>query len=193
MIHWKRRKKIQDTLEALKKNPRKKVVLSDKQIADMEAYLKRYYVPPKKSKASALAYKGAGGKAYFSSSKEPVEFAKKGKNQVFAEYLKKELTERGRTANDLYILSGRSRLVKTIISGGANTQQPDKNTVFLIGIAIQMNLDEMRGLLAAAGFVLSRSEKEDSVIKFCIEEKIWDINEVDERMSKFTGKSLSGK
>jgi len=42
MIHWKRRKKIEAALEAENSNPHRDVVLSDKRIADLLAYVKKH-------------------------------------------------------------------------------------------------------------------------------------------------------
>jgi len=82
VIHWQRRKKIEAALEAENNKARKKVVLSDKRIADIAAYVKRHFVEAPENSAkppSAMASKGPKSKAYFSSSMDWMNMLKKKK------------------------------------------------------------------------------------------------------------------
>lgn len=56
--------------------------------------------------------------------------------------------------------------------------QPNKDTAIQLCIGLKLNLDETIDLLAKAGFTLSQSIKRDLVIKYFIEEQIYDIEEL---------------
>jgi len=196
VIHWKRRKKIQAALEAENNNPRKKIVLNDKIIDALQVYVKRYFVEvPKKTvnlPASAMASIGTKSKAYFSSSRELDEYIKKEKNKIFTRYLMERLAERDLSTKGLYKLTGLNRSIKQKIevSSDLAPYQPDKDTVIKMGMGMQMDFDEMSKMLAAAGFALSKNDKKDIVIKYCIDKKIYDRDEVDALIYEITGKSL---
>jgi len=203
MIHWKRRKKIRDSLK-IENTTRKEIVISDKETAELKKYIKRYYVeaPKKKAKppASAIASKGSNAKAYFSFSGELNEYIKKEykreeKKQIFTEYLKDVLPEFGMTVEDLVKKTCLNRSIKNDIikSCEAEPFRPDKNTVLRMGIAMQMYVDEIETLLDAAGFTLSRSDKKDLIVKYHINKKIYDIDKIDKYVYKETGKSLFGE
>jgi len=196
MIHWKRRKKIQEALEEKIKKPNRKVKLSDKKIANLLAYVKRHFKPVPESKAkppaSAIVFKGVKSKSHFSTYKELDEYVKKERNQIFTKYLMERLAERDLAIKGLYKLAGLNRSIKQKIevSSDLDPYQPDKDTVIKMGIAMQMNLDEMNKMLASAGFALSKNDKKDIVISYCIDKKIYDCYEVDARIYEVTGKSL---
>jgi len=196
MIHWQRRKKLQAALEAENNTTHKKIVLTDKIIAVLQAYVKRYYVETPKNNAplpvSAMKSRGAKSKAYFSSSRELDEYVKKEKNQIFTRYLMERLAERDLSTKGLYKLAGLNRSIKQKIevSSDLDPYQPDKNTVIKMGMGMQMDFDEMNKMLAAAGFALSKNDRKDIVIKFCIDKKIYNRDEVDAFVYEITGKSL---
>jgi hypothetical protein len=196
MIHWQRRKKIKAALKAHDENPRRKVALSDKKIADLLAYVKRYFKEtrgsPGKFPASSIAAEGVKSKAYFSSYKDMDIYIKENRKWLFTKYLTERLEEREMTVKDLYKLAGFHRSIKQKIelSSDIDPYQPDKDTVIKMGIAMQMNFEEMNKLLDAAGFSLARNDRKDLVIRYCINEKIYDRVEVDWRVIEATGKSI---
>lgn len=56
--------------------------------------------------------------------------------------------------------------------------QPSKNTVFAFAIGLKLNLKETKELLHHAGFSLSKSIMQDALIEKCIENEIYDIDEI---------------
>ena len=52
-------------------------------------------------------------------------------------------------------------------------------------IGLKLNLDQSIDLLAKAGFALSNSSKRDLVVRYFIEHKIYDINEINEILYEF--------
>jgi O-acetyl-ADP-ribose deacetylase (regulator of RNase III) len=68
---------------------------------------------------------------------------------------------------------------------------PNKNTSISLCIALELNLDETKDLLIKAGYALSYSIKFDIIVRYFIENKIYDIYELDQVLFKFTSKTLS--
>ncbi|WP_099156944.1 hypothetical protein [Virgibacillus ndiopensis] len=66
-----------------------------------------------------------------------------------------------------------------------------KNTALSLAIALQLNKKETEQLLSAAGFSLSDHETVDLVIQFCLEKKIYDIDDVNQALEYFSLKPLT--
>lgn len=70
--------------------------------------------------------------------------------------------------------------------------RPGKNTVTALAMALELNKKETDKLLGSAGYSLSDSETSDLVIQFCIERKIYEIEQVNYALDYFSQKPLSG-
>lgn len=62
---------------------------------------------------------------------------------------------------------------------------PKKRTIVALAIAMRLNLDDTRDLLAAAGLLLANNNRFDLIITFCIENGIYDVYEVNALLFKF--------
>ena len=67
---------------------------------------------------------------------------------------------------------------------------PSKPTAVALAIALRLNLDETRDLLGRAGYTLTHASRFDVIIEYCIQEKIYDIFEVNELLFAFGEKLL---
>ena len=56
---------------------------------------------------------------------------------------------------------------------------PDKSTAIRLCVGAQLNLDETKDLLARAGYALSPCDKRDIIFSFFIENKVYDMIEID--------------
>ncbi|PEL08359.1 hypothetical protein [Bacillus sp. AFS017336] len=61
---------------------------------------------------------------------------------------------------------------------------PKKNTIIALSLALELNKMDMEELLNAAGFALSNSDKNDLVIRFCVEKKLYDIDFINEALNQ---------
>ena len=57
---------------------------------------------------------------------------------------------------------------------------PSKETVILLGIALELNEKEIEDLLTSASYSLPMNTTYDLIIRFCFKEKIYDLNQINE-------------
>lgn len=62
---------------------------------------------------------------------------------------------------------------------------PKKKTIVALAIALKLNLDDTKDLLASAGLALTNNSKFDVIISFCIENGIYNIFEVNALLFQF--------
>ena len=63
--------------------------------------------------------------------------------------------------------------------------QPTKKTVLALAVALELNLEETRDLLARAGFALSRASRFDMIVEWFIAQGNYDIFEINEALFSF--------
>lgn len=71
------------------------------------------------------------------------------------------------------------------------TKNPSKSTAMAIAIALELNLADTEDLLARAGYALSPCSKQDLIVRYFIEKKIYDINEINTALYEY-GEQLLG-
>ena len=62
---------------------------------------------------------------------------------------------------------------------------PKKKTILALAIGLRLNIDDTKDLLSAAGYSLTDSSKMDVIVRFCIENNIYDIFDVNALLFKF--------
>lgn len=94
----------------------------------------------------------------------------------FRDYLNNIMLKRNLRPSDVYIPAQIScPLFSNIISYKYNPPyHPSKGTVAAIGIALRLDADEMQSLYNHAGYYLTTTEFQDIVIRFFINERIYD-------------------
>lgn len=68
--------------------------------------------------------------------------------------------------------------------------KPNKKTAVSFAISLRLTLDETQNLLASVGFVLSDSSLSDIIIKYCLENSIYDVFEIDSVLFKYDQETL---
>ena len=57
-------------------------------------------------------------------------------------------------------------------------------------ISLELTLEETQNLLSSVGFVLSDSSLSDIIIKYCLENSIYDVFEIDSVLFKYDQETL---
>ncbi len=70
--------------------------------------------------------------------------------------------------------------------------RPGRNTVIALAMALELDKKETDKLLGSAGYSLSESETFDLVIQFCLEKKIYNMDDVNQALDYFSLKPLFG-
>lgn len=111
--------------------------------------------------------------------------------QTFPEYLLEYIAQRGLNEVDVY---KKAHLDRRMLSKLRNERDymPSERTLWAIALAMELNLDEALEILHKAGFTLSTHSKEDLIIKFFFENKIYDMFLLNETLDHYGFKPLGG-
>ena len=110
--------------------------------------------------------------------------------QTFSEYLFCLIDESGQTDANVYNKAGVDRRLFSKIRSNKD-YQPSKNTVFALAMALELDYTKTSKLLRKAGFDFSNNKMTDIIIMFCIENKIYDMYEIDTLLEKYEQKPLA--
>ena len=109
--------------------------------------------------------------------------ANKEKSKDFVSYLYELMDKYGFAKNcDFYKKANISRQHWSSIISGEHT--PTLNTTLKIVFALGLNNHECKYLLKKAGYTLSSSSDYALIIRYCIENKIYDLDVVNDYLSK---------
>ena len=90
----------------------------------------------------------------------------------------------GKKDSDIYNKAYIDRRLFSKIRNDAN-YHPSKNTVISLGLALNLNINDFEKLLNSAAYSLPKNNYFDLIIRFCIEEKIYNIIEINNYLYKY--------
>lgn len=99
--------------------------------------------------------------------------------ETFSQRLLRMIDERGMTDSEVYTKAYVDRRHFSKIRKDIN-YAPNKKTVLAFTIALELSLDEAKDLLRSAGFALSRSSKTDIIVAYFLQNKIYDMFEIND-------------
>ena len=105
-------------------------------------------------------------------------------DEPFNTYLLKLIDSMGKKDSDVYNKANLDRKLFSKIRTGKH-YMPSKRTVLALAIGMELNLEETEKLLKRAGFAFSPSLKFDLIVKYFIENRKYDIYEINECLFKF--------
>ena len=111
--------------------------------------------------------------------------------ETFSEMMTRLVAESGEKNSAVYNRAQIDRQLFSRIKKNKN-YQPSKDTAVALALALKLDFDKAKDFLAAAGYALTKS-KRDLIISFFIENKIFDVGELNDYLYEYDQPVLLGR
>lgn len=105
-------------------------------------------------------------------------------DEGFSETLLHHISNRGLREPDVYKRAHIDRKLFSKIRKG-QSYQPSKPTAVALGIALGLDLDELRDLIGRAGYTLTHASKADLIVEYFVTQGVYDLFEINEALFAF--------
>lgn len=105
-------------------------------------------------------------------------------SENFQQRLMRAIRERGYTEKEVYKRANLDRKVFSKIRLNEN-YNPKKSTAILLALGLRLTLDETLDLLSRAGYTLSNGSRSDLIVRYFIENEIYDVYELDAVLDEY--------
>ena len=102
----------------------------------------------------------------------------------FTETLLKLIDQRGKKDSDVYKKANISKQHFSKIRNNPN-YKPTKPTAIALALALELDLEATKDLIGRAGYALTNSSKFDLIIRYFIEQKIYDVMQINLTLYEF--------
>ncbi len=133
------------------------------------------------SRKAIFEYEEADISSYINDNKE---------DDTFQTKLFKLIDDRNLKDSDVYNKVNIDRRLFSKIRSNKD-YHPSKETIILLGLALELNESDIEDLLNSASYSLPMNTKYDLIIRFCFKEKIYDVNKVNEFLYDYKCKLLN--
>ena len=104
--------------------------------------------------------------------------------ETFSQRLLRMIDERGMSDSEVYNKAYVDRRHFSKIRNDIH-YTPNKKTLLAFSIALELSLDEAKDLLNSAGYALSRSSKTDIIVAYFLQNKIYDMFEINDILDAY--------
>ncbi|WP_108669106.1 hypothetical protein [Peribacillus acanthi] len=118
------------------------------------------------------------------------DFINRHRQPTFQEVLFSFIENKGLQDPEVYKRAGIDRKLFSKIRSNRK-YHPRKNTIVALALALELSYEQTDHLLDTAGYTLSDSDTSDLIIKYCLEKKMYDIDNVNQTLEYFSLKTLT--